>query len=134
MGDDLKYLRAKVKLMACLSRHIGKNNAIGMGELYEEVFGKSWNHRINDTRALRRLISDLKAEGVSILSSPNRFGGGYYLAAAASELEEFYRKRREAALRILSLESRMRNMAMPELLGQIAMHLQGSGVGEGKNG
>ena len=115
---ELKY-----RLMVAMSRHIGRTRAIGMGELFEEVYGKSWDHRINDTRSLRKLISETKEEGVPILSSSSTTGGGYYLSGSDSEMDAFYEMRRKMALKILALESKMRKLAMPDLLGQIAMNL-----------
>jgi hypothetical protein len=113
----------KYRLMVAMSRHIGRTRAIGMGELFEEIYGESWNHRINDTRKLRKLIAETKEEGVPILSSPAHVGGGYYLSGSDSEMDAFYAMRRKMALKILALEAKMRKLAMPELLGQIAMNL-----------
>jgi len=117
MADDgLKY-----RVLAMLARHVGKHNVIGMGELYESVFGESWSNRINDTRALRQVITELRKDGTPIVSSSSTSGGGYYLASAGSELEEYCRKLRAKALRALTMEARLRNKTLGELMGQLHM-------------
>lgn len=114
----------KVQLYLVLTQHIGRTRCIGMGELYEEVFGEPWNHRINDTRRLRTLISELRGDGVPIVSSRSHVGGGYYLASAGSELDEYCLARRAQALGILRQEATLRKMALPELVGQVALDLR----------
>lgn len=115
----------KNRLLAVLTRHIGKNRAIGMARLYEEVFGEAWSDKINDTRKLRSLITELRKEGVPICSTPSQTGGGYYLASAGSELEAYCSKLRTSALKKLALEAKLRNMTLPELLGQLTLSLTG---------
>jgi hypothetical protein len=118
MKDDLKEL--KVRLAWALMEHVGKEHAIGMGELYEKVYGKPWQNRINDTRALRHLITDLRKEGKRVCSA----GSGYYLAAVDSELEEYLARRRRRALTELGMEAAMRKKSLPELLGQLSLDLE----------
>ncbi len=54
----------RTRVLTILASHIGSYNAIGMGELYEAVFDRPWTDRISDTRALRKVVTDLRAEGV----------------------------------------------------------------------
>lgn len=115
----------KNRLLAVLTRHIGKSRAIGMARLYEEVFGEAWSDKINDTRKLRSLITELRKEGVPICSTTLQTGGGYYLASAGSELEAYCSKLRTSALKKLALEAKLRNMTLPELLGQLTLSLTG---------
>lgn len=117
---------ATSRLLMILSRHMGRARTIGMGELYERVFRQKWNNRINDTRKLRTLITMLRNKGVPICSSVAQSGGGYYLASAGSEFDEFCTKMyRLPALKKLKQEAVMRKVALPELLGQIQMNLEG---------
>jgi len=115
----------KGDLLRIISRHVGRSNKIGMGELYERVFFDAWNNRINDTRRLRKLVTELRKEGVPICSDTSRTGGGYYLASVGSELNTYCRKLRDRALKMLVQESKLRRTTLPELLGQIQLELPG---------
>jgi hypothetical protein len=114
----------KSKALAILTRHIGEEKAIDMGELYRRVYGKEWKHKINDTRKLRTLITKLRYEGCLIGSTRSQCGGGYYIARSASELNEFFERRTHEALKILSLISSMKHMGLDEMLGQMALNLR----------
>jgi len=113
------------KLLGELTHHIGRHRAIGMGELYEKIFEETWQNRINDTRRLRIVITELRRQGVAICSESSRAGGGYYLASAGSELKDYLSRLRRRALKVLSLEAKMRKMTLAELLGQIELNLRG---------
>lgn len=118
----------KSRLLMVMPRHIGAAKSIGMGELYETVFGEDYEHRINDTRRLRKIVTELRHDGVPICSSPGRSGGGYYLASAGSELAEFCEKLRKQALRKLSMEAKIRKITLPELIGQLRLDLDPTGA------
>lgn len=115
---------AKNRLLMLLPQHIGKSRAIGMGELYEEVFGSQWTNRINETRRLRHLVTELRREGVPVCSSAARTGGGYYLASAGSELADYCAKLRRQGLRKLRLEANIRKISLAELVGQLRLDLE----------
>ncbi|OPY07234.1 MAG: hypothetical protein A4E68_01916 [Syntrophaceae bacterium PtaB.Bin095] len=108
----------KFRLIAELMVHIGRQNAIGMAELYEIIYGAGWTNRINDTREIRKLIEELHNEGLPICSVSNRSGGGYYLAAAGSELEGFLQARERRAKKILRDNARIKKIAFPAYWGQ----------------
>jgi hypothetical protein len=114
---------ARNRLLMTMMDHIGKTKAIGMGELFEQVFQESWNHRINDTRHLRKLITEIRQKGVPICSSTDRSGGGYWLSSVGSELETHCRKMRIRALSILKAEACMRKMTLAELFGQMQLEI-----------
>jgi len=126
--------RFKAKALAILTRHIGEEKAIDMGELYRRVFDKDWNHKINDTRKLRTLITMLRYEGCLIGSTRSKRGGGYYIARSASELNEFFDRRKHEALKILKLVSSMKGMGLDEMLGQMALNLRTGETGNRGNG
>jgi hypothetical protein len=119
--------RYSMTLMLEMSRHVGRSKMVGMGELYERVFSESWAHRINDTRRLRMLVTDLRGQGVPIVSVTSSSGGGYYLASAGSELTGYCRRLRNSALKKLVMEARLRKMSLPELMGQMALEFEGRG-------
>ncbi len=115
----------ELRLIKALADHVGQANAIGMGELYQQVFGRPVDHRINDTRNLRELITRLRREGMRICSNSDQHGGGYYLASAVSEMEDYLRRLRKQGLKKLAQEANLRKIALPELLGQIVLNLEG---------
>lgn len=105
----------KHRLLMEMSHHVGEANAIGMGELYETVVEKSYNHRINDTRLIRRLITGLQDAGVPIVSGAT----GYWLASAGSELTDYCDKLKSSALKKLAKVAMLKKTALPDLLGQM---------------
>jgi hypothetical protein len=120
-AEDQSALEAR--LLAILTRHVGLEKAVDMGELYERVFEKTYAHKINGTRQLRTLITDLRHQGALIGETRSREGGGYYLARSAHELNEFFERRKREALKKLLMVSRMKRISLAELLGQMQMNL-----------
>lgn len=118
--------RYREKTLSLLSEHIGETNAVGMAELYEAVYDRPWSNRINDTRALRKVVTDLRAVGVPICSVASSISGGYYLAAAGSELKSYLRRSEKRALLILMRNSRIKKISLPEYLGQMKLNMEGS--------
>ncbi|MGD0278090.1 MAG: hypothetical protein ABSC11_02160 [Smithella sp.] len=112
------------RLKSALFDHVGEINAISMTALYEIVFDRPWNNRINDTRALRILITVLREEGVPICSTSSQNGGGYYIAAASSEFIDFLRKAERRALLILMRNAKMKKVSLPEYLGQLKLEME----------
>lgn len=114
------------RMLATLTGHIGAPHAIGMAALYEAVFDRPWQHRINDTRALRRLVTTMRSEGVPICSVSSSDGGGYYLAAAGSELANYLRRTERRALLILQRNARIKRISLPNYLGQLKLNMEGN--------
>jgi len=123
----LEREQAKSRLFMELTRHIGKGRVIGMGELYQKVFQEPWEHRINDTRQLRKLITDLRTgkDGPPqpICSSCCAIGPGYYLAQTGPELQGYIARIEKQALRKLGQAARLRRIPLAKLLGQLALEL-----------
>jgi len=117
---------AKYKVMTILSRHVGLEKAIGMGELYTAVYGEAWRNRINDTRDLREIITELRYDGSLIGESRGQHGGGYYLARSVHELENWFKKREHEWLKKAHMLSRMKRISLQEYLGQKSLGLTGS--------
>jgi len=123
--SDMGEPERRGTILAELASHIGEPNAIGMGELYELVYGEQWSNRINDTRALRKVITDLRGEGVPICSVAASYGGGYFLAAAGSELAGYLRKSERRALKILKRNATIKKISLPDYLGQMKLNMEG---------
>jgi len=116
--------QAMRRMLGILTRHVGIEKAVGMGELYEMVFEKPWKNRINDTRSLRRLITEARYEGVLIGETRKMSGGGYYLARSTYELSGFFQRRKKEALKKLHMVARMQKIGLAELLGQMQLSLR----------
>jgi len=65
-------------------------------------------------RTLRELVSAAREDGVAVAGTP---ATGYFVALTAPELEECCRFLRARAMHSLTLESRLRKIPLPELLG-----------------
>lgn len=120
---QISFDEAAGRLLMVLTGHVGREHAIGMDDLYTRVFHKPAGHKINSTREVRKLVTALRQKGQPIGSVSSTNGGGYYLIRAGSELDEYCSKLRQAALRKLVMEARLRKLSMPELLGQMQMNL-----------
>lgn len=116
----------KYRILGVLPDHIGREKAIGMGELYEVIFGKPWANRINDTRMLRQLITELRREGSPICSTRDQQKPGYYFAPRrSSEGRDYVARLKREALRKLDMAARFERIALPELMGQMVLNLRG---------
>jgi hypothetical protein len=125
--QEIDTSETRHRLLAELTSHIGEPNAIGMAALYQAVFDRPWEDRINDTRALRRLITAMREDGVPICSVATAGVGGYYLAAAGSELAAYLRRDKFRALRILGRDAKILKTTLPNYLGQIKLEMEGGG-------
>jgi hypothetical protein len=107
-----------------LMDHVGVENAISMTALYEQVFGVRIRDKINDTRPIRRAITDLRCKGRRIGDARTREGGGYYLGRSEHEVREFLSRRTAEALKKLKMIAAMKRMSLPALCGQLSLNLQ----------
>jgi len=110
-----------LRLLAVLERHYGRENCIGMSELWRKVYHLPCHHRINDTSALRVLIRRLRRQGHPICSVPDKYNPGYYLADGPEELAEFAARHKRRGLTSLAQAAKMLRISMPELLGQLKL-------------
>ncbi len=113
--------------MAVLARHKGRDNCIGMGELYRQVFRRDYTHRINDTDQLRIIIRRLRRQGHPICSVSDKVNPGYYLAETPEELAEFAERHRKRGLTSLAQAAALLKIGLPELLGQLQLEAQEQG-------
>lgn len=93
-----------------LQWHIGHRYGIGARELAAKL-------DINE-RKLRSFISELRENGVAVCGKPET---GYYIAETKEELEQCCRFLRSRAMHSLTIESRLRNIPLPDLLGQLRL-------------
>lgn len=98
-----------------LSHHIGQANGIHVRSLVARITGQLINSEALD-RKLRQIVTDLRMDGAHICGHP---ATGYYMAESPEELEHTLQFLRSRALSSLTLESRMRRISMPELIGQL---------------
>ena len=100
-----------------LAQRVGRQKAIGMGEFYQKVFGRTYNNRINDTRPIRDLVEILRFRGHRICSDQT----GYWLASTDSELTDYCAADKKKALKILKKIGNMLRVSLPDLLGQLRL-------------
>lgn len=96
------------QLLNLLSRHIGKGNGIGVKELAQQLSV--------DERQARKLVEELREDGHAICAHPST---GYYIAQTPEELEQTCEFLRSRAMHSLHLESRLRKIPLPDLIGQL---------------
>lgn len=102
------------QVLSELQYHIGKTTGIHVRELTQRITGQLVTEP--QERKVRQVISDLRMDGAHICGHP---ATGYFMAATPEELEETLQFLRSRSLTTLMLESRMRRVSMPDLLGQI---------------
>jgi hypothetical protein len=121
---DIDTSENRLRLLSVLNNHVGEASAISMTALYEAVFDRPWDEKINDTRSLRTLITLMREEGIAICSVSSQNGGGYYIAAATSEFLNFLRKNERRALLILMRNAKMKKISLPAYLGQLQLEME----------
>ncbi len=90
------------------AHHSGRARGVGAAALAQ---------RLGVTeRTLRSLISAARESGVAIAGTPET---GYFIARTHAELEQCCQFLRARAMHSLLIESRLRKVALPELLGQL---------------
>lgn len=98
------------RLLIALTNHKGAANGIGVKALAAEL--------MITERAVREAVTELRMQGLSVGGRPET---GYFLATSAAELEPTLQFIRSRAITSLVLEARMRNVALPDLLGQLRL-------------
>jgi biotin operon repressor len=101
----------KAALVAlALSRCKGKARAVRVVELANEC-------SISE-RDVRAAVSALREDGIAVCAHPS---AGYWIAGSPQELDECFEFLRSRAMHSLRVLARMKNVAMPVLLGQLAL-------------
>lgn len=118
---------ARMRLYMVMMQHVGPSKKIGMGELFELVFpGETWTHRINDTRRLRDLVTEMRRDGQPVMSDSSATNGGYWIAASSSEVNEWCNRMTAKALSILKRISSIKKVSLPDYVGQLHLDLGGA--------
>ncbi len=107
---------SKDDLLAALRRHVGKHNGITGKNLVEEIIQASTDPVAE--RNLRQLVSELRMEGHHICAHP---ATGYFIARTESELDQTCEFLYERAMASLAQVSRMKNVSLPDLRGQLKL-------------
>ena len=118
---DLEWELAKGRLLRILYKHVGAHKACDMGSLYEQVFEEKWNHKINDSRRVRKMITQLRIEGTFICSSSSSTHGGYYIAATDGEREAYLATENRRFLKKLAMQARMWGIPFAELKRRVIL-------------
>ncbi len=100
----------KNELLTLLSRHIGEAAGI-TAEGITLAIGVP-------KRRVRTMVSELRLDGVAVCGHPR---DGYYIAANSDEVERTCQFLRSRALHSLTLESKLRHVPLPDLLGQLRL-------------
>ncbi len=95
-------------LLTLLSHHIGRGNGVGVKQIAAELDIYP--------RQVRVLVSALRMDGHAVCGTPK---DGYYIAETPEELEHTCQFLRGRAMHSLSLESKLRKIPLPDLLGQL---------------
>lgn len=98
------------QLLASLTHHIGKANGASADVLAAALGVKK--------RQIRLWVTELRMEGKHVCGTPN---SGYFMAANNEEMEETCQFLRSRAMHSLVLEAKLRNVALPDLLGQMKL-------------
>lgn len=106
---------ARHALLAALRNHIGRANGVTAEVLVIEVNSDANGRRINE-RDLRQLVTDLRLEGHHVCAHPVT---GYYLAETPEELDASIAFLRERAMSSLRQISAMKQISLPDLMGQL---------------
>lgn len=100
----------KNELLTLLSRHIGEAAGI-TAEGITLAIGVP-------KRRVRALVSELRLDGVAVCGTPR---DGYFIAATPEDLEATCKFLRSRALHSLLLESRLRNVPLEDMVGQMRL-------------
>ena len=101
-------MSTKHDLFSVLAPRVGSHNGVSVDALASQL--------ATTPRHVRTLVSDLRMDGIAVCGTPKC---GYYVAATPEEMEETCQFLRNRAMHSLQLESRLRNIPMPDLLGQL---------------
>lgn len=99
------------EMLNLLAQHQGRERGISCADLARKA-------GITE-REVRKLVSALRQEGVAICAKPKQ---GYYLAVTPEELKESCAFLHARAMHSLQRLSRMQNVSLPTLLGQLMLN------------
>lgn len=105
------------QVIAELARHSGADSGIHVRELVTSITGQAASCALQE-RKVRQHIAELRLDGHHICGHP---ASGYFMAANGQELDATCDYLRARAMNSLRIISRLRGVAMPELMGQMQL-------------
>jgi hypothetical protein len=100
----------KHDLLAAMRGHIGKTNGASVAQLARQLN--------TEERHVRTLVTLLRMDGEHVCGHPKE---GYYMAANDDELNATFEFLNSRAMKTLTLLSKMRRVALPDLIGQLRL-------------
>ncbi len=114
MADQIELTDLEKDLIELLGARRGEGNAISREKLCEALYPVP-------ERTIREVIKHLVTKhGIPIASGPN----GYYTPITADEIRRCCDYYHRYAMASLEVEAKLRQVSLPELLGQIRMDLR----------
>jgi hypothetical protein len=107
---------AEHRVLAVLFDHYGRARAIRVPDLAALV-GVG-------PREVQAIVHRLRIEHAAPIASTSARPAGYFMAETAAEIEQFVREQRRKALGTLAAIAAVRRVALPELLGQLAIEMR----------
>ncbi len=104
-------------LLSVLQNHIGKANGIRADILAEKLSGSLISNSYY-RRRVRKVVAELRNQGFHICATPGR---GYFIAENEAELNETCEFLHNRAMSSLVQISKMKNIALPDLRGQLRL-------------
>lgn len=105
-------------VLKVLQQHIGRSKGVRCDVLVAEITGVDSD--LASERQLRKLVTELRLDGYHICAHP---GTGYYIAQTEDELNITCEFLYDRALASLKQVSRMKNVSLPDLRGQLRLPL-----------
>ncbi len=105
----------KNDVLMALRNHIGEQQGVRSDVLVAEITGQPNPDPVAE-RHLRKLVTELRLEGFHICAHPK---SGYFIAANDEELNQTCEFLYERAMASLTQVSRMKNVSLPDLRGQL---------------
>lgn len=100
----------RTDLAVLLEQHIGQANGITAEAIAVQLGCPP--------RVVRHLVTELREDGVAVCGHP---ATGYFIAANSEELEQTCAFLRSRAMHSLTLESKLRRVPLPDLIGQLRL-------------
>lgn len=132
LQQDNEYEQAKSRMLQEMTRHYGKNRAIGAGELFEKTFLRPYEgNKITGTRELRRLIEDVKYGDTPMLIAFSccNVRPGYYIPDSDGERREYFSREKKALKKKIGRLARLERMSAGDYANQLALSIRDEGAG-----
>lgn len=102
-------------VLTVLQHHIGEANGIHVADLVRQIKGHPHTTGALERR-VRQIVTELRLDGQHICGHP---ATGYYMAATPEELQATCEFLFQRAMTGLQQISRMKNVSLPDLRGQL---------------